>query len=185
MLGAVGVVSPGGGEVGPFQAVEQASLTETVTPLDLPSVMSLFHIVGYAGQGLGAIGAGLLIQWLSRDDGLTNDHSVSCIWVYTLMSMLLMLIYLPLSHNIESLHPRLGFGESKNLARRISSSFFPAIRTPYETFWASQHRASDSCCDSRVCLSSIRSLVVSFCNRSSRTGSALVGRCHPRTSASC
>lgn len=183
-FGALGVMSPGGGEVGPFQSVEQASLTETAATSDLASIMSTYSIIGYAGQALGALSSGVLLQYLSRGDANFSDHSVACIALYTALSLLLVVLYLPLSINIESLHPRSVSFVPRTLTTAPSDSI-TAIPTPLEHFLASQLRANPLCYDSLPFSSLTRSLEVSYCNRLLHTTSLFASALLQLISAHC
>jgi MFS family permease len=55
----VGVISPSGNEVGPFLAVEQASLSETIEGRRRTSVFAWYNLAGSIATAFGALGAGL------------------------------------------------------------------------------------------------------------------------------
>jgi MFS family permease len=65
----IGVISPTGNEVGPFLAVEQASLTETIPGARRTPTFAWYNLVGYVATAIGALLAGLLSQAL-LDRGL-------------------------------------------------------------------------------------------------------------------
>src|SRR6476660_8388562 len=64
LAGAIGVVSPTGNEVGPFLAVEQAALTQTIADARRTATFAWYNLVGYVATATGALGAGLLSQAL-------------------------------------------------------------------------------------------------------------------------
>ena len=62
LFGAIGVISPTGNEVGPFLAVEQAALSQTVPDRRRTATFAWYNLVGYVATATGALGAGLLSQ---------------------------------------------------------------------------------------------------------------------------
>jgi MFS family permease len=53
IAGIIGVISPSGGEIGPFLACEQAGLTqllkENATSAEVTSILSWYNLIGYVG----------------------------------------------------------------------------------------------------------------------------------------
>ena len=64
VFGAIGVISPTGNEVGPFLAIEQAALSQTVPDRRRTATFAWYNLVGYVATATGALGAGLLSQAL-------------------------------------------------------------------------------------------------------------------------
>ena len=64
LAATIGVISPSGNEVGPFLAVEQASLTQRVPAVKRTSVLAWYNLAGQVATAFGALGAGLLAQML-------------------------------------------------------------------------------------------------------------------------
>ena len=64
LAGAIGVISPTGNEVGPFLAVEQAALSQTIPDDRRTATFAWYNLVGYVATAIGALGAGLLSQAL-------------------------------------------------------------------------------------------------------------------------
>lgn len=60
----VGVISPSGGEVGPFLAIEQAALAQTVASKNRTSVFAWYNLVGSFATALGALMGGVVVQGL-------------------------------------------------------------------------------------------------------------------------
>ena len=65
LAGAIGVISPTGNEVGPFLAIEQAALSQTVPDARRTATFAWYNLVGYVATATGALGAGLLSQALA------------------------------------------------------------------------------------------------------------------------
>ncbi len=62
----IGVISPSGNEVGPFLAVEQASLSQLVAPGRRTSVFARYQLVGSFATATGALTAGVVAQARDR-----------------------------------------------------------------------------------------------------------------------
>jgi len=60
----IGVISPSGGEVGPFLAIEQAALAQTVAGHKRTGVFAWYNLVGSFATALGALAGGFLVQSL-------------------------------------------------------------------------------------------------------------------------
>src|SRR6516225_7254914 len=65
----VGVISPSGNEVGPFLAVEQAALAQTVAAETRTWIFAWYNLVGSLATASGSLACGYLLQGLAR--GLT------------------------------------------------------------------------------------------------------------------
>ena len=73
LAGAIGVVSPTGNEVGPFLAIEQAALTQTVPDRRRTPTFAWYNLAGYVATAAGARGAGLVSQALLDKDWAPGD----------------------------------------------------------------------------------------------------------------
>src|SRR5512142_2081498 len=60
----IGVISPSGNEVGPFLAIEQASLSQIVSDQHRTQVFAWYNLVGSFATALGALAGGGLAQVL-------------------------------------------------------------------------------------------------------------------------
>jgi MFS family permease len=60
----IGVISPSGNEVGPFLAIEQAALSQTVTDDERTDVFAWYNLIGSLSTALGALVSGSLCQFL-------------------------------------------------------------------------------------------------------------------------
>ena len=63
----VGVISPGGNEVGPFLAIEQASLSHLVDDGRRTSVFAWYNLAGSLAGAVGALGSGGLVQLMRAE----------------------------------------------------------------------------------------------------------------------
>ncbi|HYC70882.1 MAG TPA: MFS transporter [Opitutaceae bacterium] len=60
----IGVISPTGGEVGPFLAVEQAGVAQVVPDRDRTRIFAWYNVAGYAATAVGALISGGLAEVL-------------------------------------------------------------------------------------------------------------------------
>lgn len=132
LAGAIGVISPTGNEVGPFLAVEQAALTQTVPDRRRTSTFAWYNLVGYVATASGALGAGLLSQAL-LDGGLEALAAYRAIVLgYAVIGGLLALGFWRLGGGIEAppatvstdgIRRRFGLGRSKSVVLKLSVLF--------------------------------------------------------------
>jgi len=106
--GTFGVISPAGGEIGPFGAVEQASLAALQQNHDaatFSAVFARYNLAGYMFQAFGAAVTGLLITWLSGSeptDATKLDAYRAVLWQYAALSMMMVFMYGALTERIEA-----------------------------------------------------------------------------------
>ncbi len=62
----IGVISPSGNEVGPFLAVEQASLAQLAPPARRTLLFARYQIAGSVATAFGALAAGLIVETVAR-----------------------------------------------------------------------------------------------------------------------
>ena len=60
----IGVISPTGNEVGPFLAIEQAALSQTIPDARRTPTFAWYNLAGYVATALGALTAGIISQVL-------------------------------------------------------------------------------------------------------------------------
>lgn len=125
----IGVISPTGGEVGPFLAVEQASLAQVAPDYDRTKVFAWYNVVGYAATALGALAAGFAVEWL-RSSGQTAASSYRAVLAaYGVIGLLLLPLNQRLGAEVESAAAAsarrriLGLGASRGLVLRLSALF--------------------------------------------------------------
>lgn len=61
LAATIGVISPSGNEIGPFLAVEQASLSETIEDRRRTGVFAWYNLAGSVATAVGALAAGLIV----------------------------------------------------------------------------------------------------------------------------
>jgi MFS family permease len=132
VAGIVGVISPTGNEVGPFLAVEQASLSEVVPGQRRTAVFAWYNLVGYLATATGSLGAGLLGQMLIAAGYPALDAYRAVVIGYALIGLAMAALASRLGAAIEvpadqrtetSVGRRLGLGPSRSTVFRLSALF--------------------------------------------------------------
>ena len=127
----IGVISPSGNEVGPFLAVEQASLSQAVPAARRTNVFAWYNLVGMIATACGSLGAGLVSGALQAG-GATDVDSYRVIVVgYALVGLVLALLFTRLSARIEAppsaahegIRRRFGLGRSRGIVVRLAALF--------------------------------------------------------------
>jgi len=127
----IGVISPSGNEVGPFLAIEQASLAQLTPDRSRTQVFAWYNLTGSFATALGALCGGGLAQAL-LDTGVEPLHSYRAVVIgYALMGAVLAGVFTRLSPAVEvavrpgpeTLGSRLGLSESRGVVFRLSALF--------------------------------------------------------------
>ncbi len=129
----VGVISPTGNEVGPFLAVEQAALSESIAGARRTATFAWYNLVGYVATATGALLAGIVSQGL-LDGGLAAVDAYRAVVIgYALIGLLMAAGCLRLGPSIEAparaasaedgVRRRLGLGRSRGVVLRLSALF--------------------------------------------------------------
>jgi MFS family permease len=132
LAGAIGVVSPTGNEVGPFLAVEQAALTQTVPDVRRTATFAWYNLAGYVATATGALGAGVVSQALLDGGWAPVDAYRAIVVGYAVIGMVLAAGFWMLGRGIEAppreirddgIRRRLGLGRSKGIVGHLSLLF--------------------------------------------------------------
>jgi MFS family permease len=130
LAATVGVISPSGNEVGPFLAVEQAALSQTLPDRQRTRVFGWYNLVGSLATAAGALGAGLLAQLLQGAGASVLDSYRAIVVGYALVAIGLALLFWRLSPAIEvprpaitSIATRLGLHRSRGIVLRLAALF--------------------------------------------------------------
>ena len=89
LVGAIGVISPTGNEVGPFLAVEQAGLSQIVPDRRRTATFAWYNVAGYVATATGALAAGLISGWLLSGGMSPADAYRSVVLGYALIGIVL------------------------------------------------------------------------------------------------
>ena len=108
LAGTLGVISPTGGEIGPFLAVEQAAITESISePQKITLIFGYYNVAGYLAQACGAVTSGYVIYTLLHSYGYSDQDAYrSTLVAYAIFGFIKLVFYLFLSSAIEPLHSR-------------------------------------------------------------------------------
>ena len=130
LAATVGVISPSGNEVGPFLAVEQAALSQTVSDHARTRVFGWFNLTGSFATALGALTGGGLAGGLTAA-GLGPVGAYRLVIVgYAALGLVLAGLFLRVSPAVEVAAPpatlisrRLGLHRSRGTVGRLSALF--------------------------------------------------------------
>ncbi len=130
LAATIGVISPSGKEVGPFLAVEQASLTRLVPDRRRTAIFAWYNLVGSVAAAFGALGAGLLVQALRGGGAAEVDADRSIVIAYGAIGLVLAIAFTRLSPAVEipgaersTIAGRLGLHRSRGIVLRLSALF--------------------------------------------------------------
>jgi predicted MFS family arabinose efflux permease len=128
----IGVISPSGNEVGPFLAVEQASLSQLVPDRQRTSLFVRYQLVGSFAAAPGALLAGLVAQ-AAIGRGMADADAYRLVLVgYALVGVLLAVLFTRLGPEIEvparevqdvPIRTRLGLHKSQRIVLSLSMLF--------------------------------------------------------------
>ncbi len=98
----IGTISPNGNEVGPFQALEQACVSQVIPAKRRARVFGWYAMAGSLSAALGAILAGLAVESQKQNGVLEIVAEQQVFLGYAAVSLLLVLIFSRLSKRIET-----------------------------------------------------------------------------------
>jgi MFS family permease len=130
LAATIGVISPSGNEVGPFLAVEQAALSQTVSDRGRTRVFAWFNLTGSFATATGALVGGGLAGALMAAGRSPLDAYRMVIVAYALLGLTLALLFRLVSPKVEvagavdtSVARRLGLHRSRGVVVRLSALF--------------------------------------------------------------
>jgi MFS family permease len=130
LAATIGVISPSGNEVGPFLAVEQASLSQTIPDRDRTRVFAWFNLTGSFATACGALVGGGLAGALISAGRAPIDAYRFVIVVYACLGLVLAVLFRQVSPRAEVIEPpdasigrRLGLHRSRGIVARLSALF--------------------------------------------------------------
>jgi MFS family permease len=134
----VGVISPSGGEVGPFLPIEQAALSQLVPGARRTHVFAWYNLVGSVATALGALCGGALVQGMQMAGFAPLASYRAVVLGYAAVGLVLAALFARLSPAAEPPRPmplasrelgrvadgaRLGLHRSRGIVLRLSSLF--------------------------------------------------------------
>jgi MFS family permease len=104
VAGTIGVISPSGGEVGPFLSIEQAALSHVVTDKTRTEVFAWYTLVGALATAFGALVGGAVSQTLQQQGSMVPVASYRAIVVmYAALGVLLAILFMRVSPAAEAI----------------------------------------------------------------------------------
>ena len=123
----IGTVSPNGNEVGPFQALEQASLSEISGSAGRTRLFGWYQMTGSLATAFGALSAGWMVQtWHAQNGGKLEAYQLVLV-TYATSGAILALLFSRLSPEIElkktSSEIKVGLNKSRAVVLRLCALF--------------------------------------------------------------
>jgi MFS family permease len=128
LAATLGVISPSGNEVGPFLAIEQASLSQILPDDRRTGVFAWYNLAGSFATALGALAGGWSVQLLQAA-GLGPLASYrALVYAYAAAGLVLILLFASVSRRVEvpsgqSAAGRLGLHRSRKVVLKLSALF--------------------------------------------------------------
>ena len=127
LAAVIGTISPSGNEVGPFLAVEQSGLAQTIPDSHRTQIFAWYNLAGSMATACGALCAGGL-TWLLQQLGTLPLMSYRVILIlYALLGCFLLLTFRQLSPAMEPItlpHTQIfGLSRSRKIIFRLSTLF--------------------------------------------------------------
>ncbi len=131
LAATAGVISPSGGEVGPFLAIEQSALAQNLAGEKRTQVLAWYQLAGSLATALGSLTGGALTQML-QNDGATPLASYRVgILAYAALGFILAAMFGFLSPRIETALNKqtetrinlLGLGRSSAIVLKLAALF--------------------------------------------------------------
>jgi MFS family permease len=136
LAATIGVISPAGGEVGPFLAIEQAALSQELAPERRTAVFSWYTLTGAFATAFGALAGGALASWLQRGGWPMLASYRAVVLLYGALGLALLVLFTRLSPAAEAparrdaaptrpsfLRADLGLRRSRRVVLRLSALF--------------------------------------------------------------
>jgi len=102
LAATIGVISPSGSEVGPFQSIEQACLAQAVTDRDRTRFFAWYNVAGYLASALGALAVGWFVGAMTAGGWSDAGAYRAVFFVYAAIGGVLGLLSLRLTAAIEA-----------------------------------------------------------------------------------
>jgi MFS family permease len=130
----IAVISPSGGEVGPFLPIEQSALAQIVPSAQRLDVFAWYNLVGSVATAFGALTGGLLVQGAAQAGIGGASSYVPVLICYAALGGVLAALFFALSPSIEparavtestatQLSTTLGLHRSRPMVIRLSALF--------------------------------------------------------------
>ncbi|QDS76873.1 hypothetical protein FKW77_003612 [Venturia effusa] len=98
----VGVISPSGGEIGPFRAIEESTLSHLTVPDTRAEVLTWYIVTATVGTSAGLVFCGNLVDRLQEKGWTAKEAYHTLFWIYSACGVANMLLTLFLSSKCEA-----------------------------------------------------------------------------------
>ncbi len=128
LLAAAGGLSPSGQDVGPFQSLEQAALSQALPDPGRVMPYAWYNLIGAFAAALGALAAGAVPAALAHAGWTALAAQQVLLWLFSGVGIALAGVYLFLSPTVEAPRrdgqaPRAGLHQSRSIVLRLSALF--------------------------------------------------------------
>jgi MFS family permease len=123
----VGTISPSGGEVGPFLAIEQAALSQSIPAAERTQIFAWYNLVGSLATACGALIGGGMAQLLQAQMTPLSSYRIILL-LYASLGVVLVVLFSKLSASSEVVElpqagSRFGLHRSRGIVLRLSALF--------------------------------------------------------------
>lgn len=125
-LAFVGGLSPSGQDVGPFQSLEQAALSQALPEPSRVMPYAWYNLIGTFAVALGALAAGAIPAALGRAGWAPLAAQQALLWLFSAIGVALAWMYVLLSPAVETpprRGARAGLHRSRSIVLRLSALF--------------------------------------------------------------
>jgi MFS family permease len=129
IFAALGTLSPSAQEIGPFQSLEQAALSEAITEPGRVMPYAWYNLVGYLAVAIGALVAGVVPSVLQAAGWPALAAERVLVWAFVVTGLALAGLYVALSSSVEVLQQHSparrppGLHRSRSIVIRLSALF--------------------------------------------------------------
>ena len=113
VAGTIGVISPGGNEVGPFLPIEQAALSHVVDDRSRTDVFAWYTLAGSLATALGALAGGTVTHALQQSGAPPVASYRAIVMLYAALGVLLAVLFSRVSRAAEASKEREGVSEKE------------------------------------------------------------------------
>ena len=97
-----GVISPSGGEIGPFLSIEQSSLAQAIAPEKRTRFFAWYSLAGSLATAFGALAGGMLPEFLQSRGASKLDSLRAVLIGYAFIGIALAILFLFVSPQVEA-----------------------------------------------------------------------------------
>lgn len=129
LFAALATLSPSAQEIGPFQSLEQAALSEASTEPGRLMPYAWYNLAGYLAVAIGALAAGAIPTALQAAGWSALGAQRALVWAFAAIGLTLAALYIPLSSSVEVQRPHSstrrppGLHRSRGIVIRLSALF--------------------------------------------------------------